>query len=391
LLQVWSHEITMPRNDGVIKSVSRDGNSSDGINPSFLARDEMHRWNDRELAETLTESMIARAQPIDWVITTAGHDRGSLCGELRTYAESVLRGDVLDDRFFGYVAEPPMDCDPTDPVAWAMGNPNLGVSKPVDRLQAAADKALAIAGQMPNFRRFHLNLWTEGAESWISRDVWDGGLMAAPFDPAKLFGRKAWVGLDLSNKVDTTAIVVAVPVDGVIYLIAYTFLPEGPKGFIQRAQTEKREFVGWRDAGWLEVHSGGVIDELEIENRLEWIRARFDLQEVAYDPWGMKYLADKLDKKRFPLVEHRQGFASMSNPMKRFEEKVAQGRIRHGGNPVLAWQVGNVHRDEDAAENVKPNKKKSTGRIDAAVAAIMALGRAETNEQKSKAMEAAAV
>jgi phage terminase large subunit-like protein len=195
----------------------------------------------------------------------------------------------------------------------------------------------------------------------------------------------------LSNKVDTTAIVVAVPVGGLIYLITYTFIPEGPKGFIQRAQTEKREFIGWRDAGWLEVHTGGSIDEQKLENRLEWIRAKFDLQEVAYDPWGMKYLADKLDKKRFPMVEHRQGFASMSNPMKRFEEKVAQGRIRHGGNPVLAWQVGNVHRDEDAAENVKPNKKKSSGRIDAAVAAIMALGRAETNEQKRKAMEATSV
>jgi phage terminase large subunit-like protein len=391
LLQVQTHEITMPRNDGLIKAVSRDGNSSDGINPSFLARDEMHRWSDRELAETLTESMIARAQPIDWVITTAGHDRGSLCGELRTYAESVLRGDVADDRFFGYVAEPPADCDPLDPIAWAKGNPNLGISKPVDRLQAAADKALAIAGQMPNFRRFHLNLWTEGAESWIARDVWDHGLMAAPFDPAMLYGRKAWVGLDLSNKVDTTAIVIAVPVDGLVYLICYTFLPAGPKGFIARAQTEKREFVGWRDAGWLEVHHGGTIDEQEIENRLDWIRAKFDVQEVAYDPWGMKYMAEKLDKKRFPMLEHRQGFASMSNPMKRFEEKVAQGRIRHGGNPVLAWQVGNVHRDEDAAENVKPNKKKSTGRIDAAVAAIMALGRAEANEKKAKAMEAASV
>jgi phage terminase large subunit-like protein len=48
---------------------SRDGDSSDGINPSFLARDEMHRWTDRELADTIVESMIARAQPIDWVIT----------------------------------------------------------------------------------------------------------------------------------------------------------------------------------------------------------------------------------------------------------------------------------------------------------------------------------
>ncbi|MFV1442196.1 MULTISPECIES: terminase large subunit [unclassified Phaeobacter] len=387
MMRVWRASIESPRTDGFIACLSRDGDSSDGINPSFLARDEMHRWTDRELADTIVESMIARAQPIDWVITTAGQDRSSLCGELRDYGESVLRGSVEDDSFFGFIAEPPADCDPADPQFWAMGNPNLGVSKQIDAMQDTLKKALAIAGRMPNFKRFHLNLWTEGAETWIARDVWDQGLAKAPFDPAMLYGRKAWVGLDLSNKVDTTAIVVAVPVDGVIYLITYTFLPAGPKGFIQRAQTEKREYVGWRDQGWLEVHQGGTIDEDAIADRLEWIRKHFDLQEVAYDPWGMKYLADKLDKRRFPMVEHRQGYGSMSNPMKRFEEKVAQGKIRHGGNPVLAWQVGNVHRDEDAAENIKPNKKKSTGRIDAAVAAIMALGRAEVGEEKRKARE----
>lgn len=373
--------------DGMITCLSRDGNSADGINPSFVARDEMHRWTDRELAETIVESMIARAQPIDWVITTAGHDRGSLCGELRGYSESVLRGDVKDDSLFAFIAEPPADCDPTDPEAWAMGNPNLGVSKSLEAMERASDRALAISGQMPNFRRFHLNLWTEGAESWISRDVWDDGLQAAPFEVQRLYGRKAWVGLDLSNKIDTTAIVVAVPVDGVMYLVTYTFLPEGPKGFIARAQSEKREYIGWKADGWLEVHTGGTIDEEQILARLEIIRRLFDLQEVAYDPWGMKYLAQKLDKRRFPLVEHRQGYQSMSSPMKRFEELVAQKRLRHGGNPVLAWQVGNVHRDEDAAENIKPNKAKSSGRIDAAVAAIMAVGRAEANEGKRKARE----
>jgi phage terminase large subunit-like protein len=386
-LDVSRTSIEAPRTDGLIACLSRDGDSSDGINPSFLARDEMHRWTDRELADTIVESMIARSQPIDWVITTAGQDRASLCGELRDYGESVLRGAVDDDTFFGFIAEPPADCDPADPQFWAMGNPNLGVSKPVDAMKATLKKALAISGRMPNFKRFHLNLWTEGAETWIARDVWDKGTACAPFDVGMLLGRKAWVGLDLSNKIDTTAIVVAVPVDGLIYLIAYTFLPEGPKGFIQRAQSEKREYVGWRDQGWLEIHKGGTIDEELLANRLEWIRQNFDLQEVAYDPWGMKYLADKLDKRRFPMVEHRQGYQSMSNPMKRFEERVMENKIRHGGNPVLAWQVGNVHRDEDASENVKPNKKKSTGRIDAAVAAIMALGRAEHGEEKRKARE----
>ena len=370
--------------DGTISCLSRDGNSSDGINPSFLARDEMHRWTDRELAETIVESMIARDQPIDWVITTAGQDRKGLCGELRDYSENVLRGKIDDDRLFAFVAEPALDADPLDPIAWAMGNPNLGVSKPEAEVKRAAQKASIITGQMPNFKRFHMNLWTEGAEAWIAQEAWDKGEAVAPFTPEDLFGRECWVGLDLSNKVDTTAVVMAVPTEKWIFVWAWTYLPSGEKGFIKRAQTEKREYVAWRDAGWLEVHHGGVIDEDEIVKRLSWIRENFKLQEVAYDPWSMKDLANRLDQMRFPLIEHRQGFASMSGPMKRTEERVAQNRIRHAGNPVLAWQVGNVHRDEDAAENIKPNKKKSQGRIDAAVAMIMAIGRATANEKKKR-------
>ena len=142
--------------------------------------------------------------------------------------------------------------------------------------------------------------------------------------------------------------------------------------------------MAWRDQGWLEVCNGGAIDEALIGARIKWLCKKFDVQEIAYDPWGMRYLAQQLADARLPMVEHRQGFASMSNPMKKVEELVANGLIRHGGNPVLGWQVGNVARDEDPAENIKPTKRRSKGRIDAAVAMIMAVGRATAGERKRK-------
>ena len=379
--------IESPRTNGFIKALSRDGDAADGINPHFAARDEVHRWTDRELAEVVVNSMLARSQPIDWAITTAGANRQSICGELRDYSEAVLKGGVTDDTFFAYVAEPAQDCDPADPRNWKMGNPNLGVSFQEEAFASFYKQAQAIAGKMPNFKRLHLNLWTAGAEKWIDPDVWNAGEASTRFDPDMLRGQKAWIGMDLSKTTDTTAIVVAVPFGGFVYLITYTFLPSGPKGFAVRAQSEKREYVSWRDDGWLEVHHGGTIDEDKLIARLKWLRTMFDIQEIAYDPWGMKYIATTLDGLRFPMVEHRQGFASMSNPMKHVEKLVSNGRLIHGGNPVLEWQVGNVHRDEDASENIKPNKQKSTGRIDASVAMIMAIGRAAAATEKRKRKE----
>lgn len=380
LLTPWRHMIESPRTNGSIRCLSRDGNSADGINPHFAALDEVHRWTDRELFEVVRNSMLARGQPILWAITTAGADMSSVCGELRSYAEKVVRGDVHDDAFFGYVAEPPQDCDPADPAAWHMANPNFGVAFQEADFAQIYREAAAISGKMPNFRRLHLNLWTEGAQAWIERAVWDRG--AEPFRLADLAGCRAWAGVDLSRTTDMTAVSVAVEKDGLVYLIAYSFLPAGPQGFISRAQKENRDYIGWRDQNWLEVHGGGVIDEEKILQRLCQIREAFDLQEVAFDRWGSKDFRKRAVEMRLPLVDHGQGFASMSAPMKGFERLVMQGRLRHGGNPVLAWAVGNVERDEDAAENIKPNKRRSWGRIDPAVASIMAVGRLLAAERK---------
>jgi phage terminase large subunit-like protein len=71
-----------------------------------------------------------------------------------------------------------------------------------------------------------------------------------------------------------------------------------------------------------------------------------------------------------------QGYASMSSPAKEFEKMVLARKLVHGDNPVLRWNASNVAIQRDAAENIKPVKDKSTGRIDGIVAAVMAVGRA---------------
>ena len=53
-----------------------------------------------------------------------------------------------------------------------------------------------------------------------------------------------------------------------------------------------------------------------------------------------------------------------------------EGKIRHGKHPVLDWNMANVVIDQDAAGNIKPNKKKSTEKIDGVVAMIMGFARA---------------
>ncbi len=71
----------------------------------------------------------------------------------------------------------------------------------------------------------------------------------------------------------------------------------------------------------------------------------------------------------------------MSPPTKEVEKRVLNGELAHGGNPVLNWMVSNVSIKIDAAENKKPDKEKSTERIDGAVAMIMSIGRAMVHRE----------
>lgn len=82
----------------------------------------------------------------------------------------------------------------------------------------------------------------------------------------------------------------------------------------------------------------------------------------------------------FTVVPFGQGFKDMSPPTKEFYKLLMEGRIIHGGNPVMAWMAGNVVVDTDPAGNIKPTKAKSPEKIDGIVAAIMALDRCIRNE-----------
>ena len=86
-----------------------------------------------------------------------------------------------------------------------------------------------------------------------------------------------------------------------------------------------------------------------------------------------------------------QGYKSMSPPTKELLKLVLSMKIRHGGNPVLRWMADNLVVETDATESVKPNKKKSTERIDGMVALIMGLDRAIKQNKDRAEVEVFAV
>ena len=72
------------------------------------------------------------------------------------------------------------------------------------------------------------------------------------------------------------------------------------------------------------------------------------------------------------MIEVPLGLAHMSGPSKDFEADVLDGLVDAGGNPLVAWCIGNVVVTRDGKDNIYPVKNKSRGRIDPVVAALIA-------------------
>jgi phage terminase large subunit-like protein len=126
---------------------------------------------------------------------------------------------------------------------------------------------------------------------------------------------------------------------------------------------------------------GNSIDyEYVRQTVLTWA-ALFDVKRIGVDPWNARGLITQLgEQDGLPVVEVRQGFASLSGPSKALETAILSRRLRHNGHPVLRWCVGNVALETDAAGNIKPSKAASTERIDGVVALVMAIDQMDRHQ-----------
>jgi len=376
-LQFYSHSLVVPQLVSSFKPLSSDAHTLDGLNVHGAIIDELHAHRDGRVRDVIETATGARRQPLIFEITTAGAGQGGVCWEERQHAINVLEGTVEDDAFFAFITEPDEGVDWRTREYLEMANPNLGVTVKLEQLEEKRRRAEESPRLQNAFRRLHGNEWVEQVERWLDLAVWDECTGDAEWWELaeQLEGRRAWVGVDLSTNTDLTAAVAAIPLDdGRIALIRRSWIPEDR--IAARVERDRVPYDRWARDGVIETTPGDVIDHDFIREALiEWAR-RYRIAEICYDPFLAMQFALRCQDDGLPMVEHRQGFVSMNEPSRTFERLLLARKIVHGGDPVLRWCAGNVAIAENASGLIKPDKKQSTERIDAIVAAIMAVGRA---------------
>jgi phage terminase large subunit-like protein len=363
------------KNGSRYRAISADAFTKHGMNCSGIIFDELHAQPNRELWDVLTTSTGARVQPLTISITTAGHDRNSLCYEMHTKARGVLDGSIKDGSFLPVLYRAPDGSDWRKEETWRIANPGYGVSVRAEYFhQAAADAASSPARELA-FRRLHLCEWTDTITRWLNLDNWDACRAARP----DLTGRPCYGALDLSSTVDLSAFVLAFPMDdGTIWIEPYCWAPRGVLKL--RERSNKMRYDQWYASSHLRLTDGDVIEYDEVYGHIKTLAQQYRIIDVAIDRWNCAQLAQQMQSDGIQVFGFGQGYASMSPAAKDFETLITAKKIRHDGHPVLRWCIGNCSIESDAAGNIKPSKSKSSEKIDALIASVMAVARSRVGE-----------
>lgn len=389
--------IRHPKSDSILRALSKDdGKTGDGLNPQCGLIDEYHAHPTDEILEVINTGMVARRQPLLFIITTAGTNFGGPCYRVEYPLVEKILDPSLDfdvDDYFCMVNELDRDQegnlidDVKDEECWVKANP-IAATYPegLANIRSKLASALESPEKMESFLTKNMNLWVnQSAMSYMDMAKWKerGAITEIPVD---LYGRSAYVGIDLSKRIDLTAagLIVPVDVDGTAkYVVkAHGFIPEDTVAVHEK--TDKVPYRAWAKAGYLTITPGDVVDYRFIES---WIHETTDdlgvnVKELCYDPYNATHFAQDFDARGIMTVEVRQGMRTLSEPTKAFREEAYRGNILHEPNPLLDWAISNAVTKRDHNENIILDKEKSTNRIDPIAAVINAFSRARVTAEE---------
>ncbi|MEG0370428.1 MAG: terminase TerL endonuclease subunit, partial [Hungatella sp.] len=348
--------------------LSAEAYTKHGLNVHAVIFDELHAQPNRELFDVMTKgSGDARTQPLYFLITTAGTDRHSICYEQHQKAEDIILGRKIDPTYYPVIYGIADADDWGSEENWYKANPSLGHTIDIEKVQNAYQSAKENPAEENIFRQLRLNQWVKQSTRWMQMDKWDACNFAV--NEEELVGRECYGGLDLSSTTDITAFVLVFPPrseDEKYIIFPFFWIPE--ENMRLRVRRDHVPYDVWNQQGFLETTEGNVIHYGFIEKFIEELGMKYHIKEIAFDRWGAVQMAQDLEDMGFTVVPFGQGYKDMSPPSKELMKLTLEEKLAHGGHPVLRWMMDNIFIKQDPAGNIKPDKEKSTEKIDGAVA-----------------------
>ena len=350
----------------------------DGLNPHMIVMDELHSWTktQKPFYDTMLTAVGARAQPLVVTVTTAGDNKSHIWLSEYKYATGVARGEIEDERLFSVSYELDKDDDLLDESTWIKANPNLGVSLKWDFLRDMARPAKSDALAHRRFDNYHANRVVGSTAGAFDLSQWD-----------------ACTG-ELSDWDDADCTCAAVDLGARDDLAAWALVARFPTEDLQEDGTPV-----WRYEVRTQCYlASDTKRNLEEEPFRQWVHedrikvSRFPLSvleddivaechanyvtDLAYDPYNGQQFAENLEQKGIEVASYSQTCAMFHEPIVDLRQAMADGRLRHNGDPLMRWCIGNAVLVADRQDRFMFGKRDSSEKIDPVVAMAMAYRRA---------------
>lgn len=336
---VYGDRIHVPHTDSELRPLPAEPAALQGYDPTLMIVDELHVVTE-PVWEAVSLAAGKRPESLTLAISTPADNVDSVMWRLVEHG----RKNPDDKRFRLVEYAAPEGCAVDDVEAWHTANPALGDFLHVDALHAT----LATTREAP-FRRYRLGQWVGRADSWLPWGSWEKCAdtdRGVPDD-----GETICLAFDGSASGDSTALV-GCTLDGHVFVVAIWQAPaDDPR---------------WR------------VPRREVADMVAAAFERWDVRELAADPWGWRSELEEWADAHGRVVEWNTAHAGRMAPATdRIYAAITTGVLTHDGHPVLSEHMGNaVAKSTPMGDLIHKDKRQSGRKIDSAVAAIVAYDRA---------------
>jgi len=354
--KLYRDAIEIPSTGSVYRVLSSEAYTKEGLSPTLVIMDELHALPSRELFDVMQLGMGARREPLLLAITTAGvksdtTGQDSIAYSLYQYGQKVARGEIVDPSFFMAWWEAPVDADHKNPETWKLANPAYGDLNSTEDFESAVKRT-----PEAEFRTKRTNAWVSSQTAWLPSGVWESRQKERVID----FNTEVVLGFDGSFSGDASVIV------GVT-------IEEQPHVFLVKAwEKQTTDDDTWR------------VDPLEVEKSIFDACAKYNVKEIACDPFRWQRTMQVLQDAGLPIVEWPSTSAARMIPAcSKFYDAVTGEKLTHDGDPLLTRHINNaVVKIDRLGPRIVKEHRGSLRKIDAAVASIIAFDRATVSRNE---------
>lgn len=329
--------------------------------------------------EAMRSSQITLFNKLGIIISTQYPNDDNVMIDEIDIAKKTIDGLLEDQRVFALLYEPDEDLKIGD--MWQKDDRCIYQSNPVavshsyifEEIKKKRAIAVLYENKRENYLCKHNNILYKGlgVEGYI--DVQKVKLCREENDKAFWKGRRVWMGLDLSQTDDNTALAMVTEEEGIVYAKVFGFVPEDKVEY-----KSKKEHVDYKrliERGDCFSCGSEVIDYLYVKAKAEEIEEEYgvEIMQIGYDKWNALATVQGLEADGYECVEIRQHSSVLHMPTKWLKELILDKKFRYSDNRMLEINFQNARCTEDTNKNKYVNKKKSNGKVDMVVALINAI------------------